>query len=420
MSGAGVTPSLRVVLVGRTGLDASLRRDRGLTLQRAGTYLHAIGEVGRPIDDEPEGDDRSAAAGGLAVLVAPGAVPADELGAFTSAVRRLEPGAAVLSVGEPREGGGAFDGTVSRAADGAEVRRALAVRPARAASAANAPVPLASPGASGTPGTHAPTVISAPSRDIDPIDFLLRGEDILPSALGAVRRELNTESIEFVPAAGGSSPPRLLPDRALAEVRRRGHLFGWLVGPGESARTLSAWTGRFALWLAAEAQMRQLRHVAFTDSATGAKNGAYFERSLGAAMERARASRRGVGVILARVTRAEGVGGGTPSLDRVHRQAAAAVAFERLRRAAPSAIVCRLADLEFGIVVEGGAPGGANARAALGAMLSRGAHERGLSGEPSLELALGWSESPADGAEGAALVAAAESRLGAGGGILPL
>lgn len=401
MSGAGVTSSVRVVLVGRTGLDASLRRDRGLTLQRAGTYLHAIGEVGRPIDDEPEGDDRSAVAGGVAVLVAPGAVPSDELGAFASAVRTLEPGAAVLSVGEPREGVGVFDGAVSRAADGAEVRRALAARHVRVLS-------------------PTPPTIAAPARDVDPIDCLLRGEEILPAALGVVRRELNNESIEFVSAAGGSAPPRLLPERALAEVRRRGHLFGWLIGPGESARPLSAWTARFALWLAAEAQMRQLRHVAFTDAATGAKNAAYFERSLGAALERARPARRGVGVIFARVTRAGGAGGDMLVFDRVHRQAAAAVAFERLRRAAPGAIVCRLADLEFGIVVEGSAPGGGMTRSALSAMLSRGAQDRGLSGEPSLELTLGWSESPADGVDGAALVAAAESRLGTGGGNLPL
>ncbi len=383
-------------------------------MQRASTYLHAIGEVGRPIDDEPEADDRSAVAGGVAVLVAPGAVPSDELGAFASAVRTLEPGAAVLSVGEPRDGADEFDGAISRAADGAEVRRALAARASRAAS------PTASSTAHATAAPAGPGAIPAQSRDIDPIDCLLRGEDILPAALGAMRRELSNESIDFIPAAAGSAPPRLLPDRALAEVRRRGHLFGWLVGPGETARPLSAWTARFALWLAAEAQMRQLRAVAFTDAATGAKNAAYFERSLGAALERARPSRRSVGVVFARVTRAGGTGGGMPALDRTHRQAAAAVAFERLRRAAPSAIVCRLADLEFGIVIEGSAPGGGMTRSALGAMLSRGAQERGLSGEPSLELALGWSESPADGVEGATLLAAAEFRLGTGGGHIPL
>src|SRR5262245_2825714 len=52
VSGAASELEVRVILVGRTGLDAKLRLDPGLELVRVRTSLEAIGELSDPIDDE--------------------------------------------------------------------------------------------------------------------------------------------------------------------------------------------------------------------------------------------------------------------------------------------------------------------------------------------------------------------------------
>jgi hypothetical protein len=58
---------LRVILVGRTGLDAKLRLDPGVELVRAKTAIDAVGELSNPID--PEAQSQSV------VIVAPGCGP---------------------------------------------------------------------------------------------------------------------------------------------------------------------------------------------------------------------------------------------------------------------------------------------------------------------------------------------------------
>lgn len=52
MSRSDVQSEVRVILVGRTGLDAALRLDESFELARVRTPHDAIGELATPLDDE--------------------------------------------------------------------------------------------------------------------------------------------------------------------------------------------------------------------------------------------------------------------------------------------------------------------------------------------------------------------------------
>src|SRR5207244_4200727 len=90
-------PPLRVILVGRTGLDGKLRLDPGLELVRVKTPLDAVGELSDPIDAE-----RPARA---VVIVAPDADPGGALhdnsgraGDFLAALRHVDPEVRILRI----------------------------------------------------------------------------------------------------------------------------------------------------------------------------------------------------------------------------------------------------------------------------------------------------------------------------------
>ena len=83
-------PGLRVVLVGRTGLDDALRREAGIELLRARDPFEAVGELGTPFDEESPKD--------AAVIVAPGTVTEDELRALTRALRAVDERAVVVGL----------------------------------------------------------------------------------------------------------------------------------------------------------------------------------------------------------------------------------------------------------------------------------------------------------------------------------
>ncbi len=86
---------LRVILVGRTGLDARLRLDSGLEVVRVRSALEAVGEISDPLD--------RAAPGQAVVIVSPDADPAGAAHSdtarakeFTGALRLLDPQVRVL------------------------------------------------------------------------------------------------------------------------------------------------------------------------------------------------------------------------------------------------------------------------------------------------------------------------------------
>ncbi len=101
--------SLRVILIGRTGLDARLRLDPTLELARAATPLEALGELAHATHGAP-GTPSPEPGPPPVLLFAPSADPAftgpnadREIREFVAAVRRLNAGARVLVVARSQE-----------------------------------------------------------------------------------------------------------------------------------------------------------------------------------------------------------------------------------------------------------------------------------------------------------------------------
>lgn len=101
----------RAILVGRTGLDAALRRDAQIELARCRTPLEAIGELAA---DDPHGPLPADEADTLhAVVLASDAQP-DDPAAFVAAARLASPHAAIFLVSaDPADAPEGFDGVLS-------------------------------------------------------------------------------------------------------------------------------------------------------------------------------------------------------------------------------------------------------------------------------------------------------------------
>ncbi|MAO23032.1 MAG: hypothetical protein CMJ35_11450 [Phycisphaerae bacterium] len=95
----------RVILVGRTGLDQSLRRDAQIELIRCRETIEAIGELGDPIDHESPSQP--------VVIVSPDAIGEEtrERKQFVNALRLINPSVRVLIVNEDDN---AFDASIQR------------------------------------------------------------------------------------------------------------------------------------------------------------------------------------------------------------------------------------------------------------------------------------------------------------------
>lgn len=100
----------RAILVGRTGLDAALRRDGRIELARCRTPLEAIGELAADDPHGPMGPDEADAL--HAVVVASDSQP-DDPAAFVAAARLASPHAALFVVStDPADAPAGFDGVL--------------------------------------------------------------------------------------------------------------------------------------------------------------------------------------------------------------------------------------------------------------------------------------------------------------------
>ncbi|MFG0245114.1 MAG: GGDEF domain-containing protein [Phycisphaerales bacterium JB052] len=95
----------RVILVGRTGLDQTLRRDAQIELIRCRETIEAIGELGDPIDHESPSQP--------VVIVSPDAIGDEprERKQFVNALRLIDPTVRVLIVNEDDN---VFDASIQR------------------------------------------------------------------------------------------------------------------------------------------------------------------------------------------------------------------------------------------------------------------------------------------------------------------
>lgn len=340
-------PDLRVIVVGRTGLESSLRADARIEVVRARTTLQAIGELSDPADG-PVGRESL-------VLVAPDAQPGLDIRRFVTAVRLVDPSARVMLVApsDSQLESKGYDGIIDPAASSETVRELLRrahIVPVRqggaggaaSAGAAQQPAPQVQaqqPQHVGGAGNGAqpvqafreikPAAASASAASMDPMDdagvlppmtmtagvdvsldtalvqAALVGRDVLAPAMQVLRAHLGNsglgaqaaEHVVFVPAEAGEPTGGVR-----AEVRHRERIFGWLAGPLTLPvlllPVLQNQADWLACWLALSHQQLELRRAALVDDLTGAWNRRYFERFLQAAIERAQGQRHTLSVLV--------------------------------------------------------------------------------------------------------------------------
>jgi diguanylate cyclase (GGDEF)-like protein len=284
---------VRVILVGKTGLDAKLRLDASAEVIRVRSPMEAIGELGSPTE----------AAVHSVVIVG------DEAGSvstnpevasdFARGVRVIDEDITVLRVGAVNEGG-AFDGLVPSDVSTTVLRELLRKPRGRIAETAAAPSrPMTPPRpktAEDVRPSNDPLMVEIPSGhtpemgDEDVIKALVRGQDILPAALAVLRRRLGDPTLSFdaSPEAGG---------KAVATVAWDATVYGVLTSKPSHGPKLARAAEWLASWMRLAEQQNALRNAAFTDPLTGAFNRRYFDKFLASAIESAREERRSVTVL---------------------------------------------------------------------------------------------------------------------------
>lgn len=291
-SGAAV---VRVVLVGKTGLDGRLRLDPDVELVRVRTPLEAVGELSEPVT--------GASSLRSVVIIAPDADPAvrrgpegpqedhARAGEFLAALRHIDPAVRILRL-ETTEGDApiraGYDGVV-RADSPADSLRAEVrgiVQPAHPARAESVAEPLEA-----MPGVTLKNAVWGDVGDEALARLLVSGRDITDSAVELIRRRFPGRNVRFIPAElTGVSPPPEQPCHQ-ASVGWRGRVLGTLRSQDVPAELLAPQATWLASWLALRDQHVQLRDAAFSDPLTGAHNRRFFDHFLGVAIEQARKAR---------------------------------------------------------------------------------------------------------------------------------
>lgn len=306
-------PAVRVILVGKTGLDARLRLDPGFEVVRVRSAMEAIGELSVP---EAEGGRSVVIVGDEAgSLSSNDAVARD----FVAGVRTINPNARVLRAVAPGAAAPrSFDGAAASDASPEQLRALLGTvqaAPAHAGFAAAAPLlaaiaaPVASAPASITaqapasarpaPRVEEPPVVEVPAGaanyevgDEELARTLARGLEIAPVALNLLRRRLGDPSITL--AAGREKAHQA----GEATVAWEGTIFGTLRASAVPSAKLAKAADWLGAWMRLGEQQNALRVAAYTDPLTGAFNRRYFDRFLETAIAQAREERRSVTVLV--------------------------------------------------------------------------------------------------------------------------
>lgn len=341
---------LRVILVGRTGLDAALRLDPGIELARAGTPMEAIGELSSPLSSDSPASTLVIV--GVEVQREMAAAGATRLAEFIGGLRTVDPGVRVLRMAGPGTGGGVtigadlYDGMIEPGASAAAVREMTRARgPIQSVIAEPLQGPRTDEGLEEllAGGAAAPRLNATDERttgDMVPVTLVLRGQDPQAACVALIRSRLGDPSIEFIAGDAGNA--------SCAPVAWESQCYGHL----RSSRTNVALLAPHARWMAAWMrlcdQQSQLRDAAFTDSLTGAKNRRYFDGFLARVLEQAREARRSVTVMVFDIDDFKKYNDkyGHDAGDEILREAV------RLMRSVirPSDCVCRIGGDEFGVI----------------------------------------------------------------------
>lgn len=289
--------STRVVLVGRTGLDAALRLDPRLELARVRSLLDAIAEVAA----------YNLEAGQEACVVVAEDIAGDALGTgrwerFLAQLRAQSPSARVLvCTGSHARWPGA-SGVLNPAMSAESLRESVAKQSGDTAAPAVAlgtPLDVAatlpSSPVQGVPASIAAAMLGPSSADGSLVVLLMRGLDIGPAAVALIRDRLRDGTVEFF-APGQDIPPSH--GAVACEVAYEGQRLGTLRATSSSVETLLPHARWLGLWLRLRDQQAQLREAAFTDPLTGAWNRRYFDRYLSGALHEAQLQRQFVTILL--------------------------------------------------------------------------------------------------------------------------
>lgn len=272
---------VRVILVGKTGLDAALRRQDRIELLRAKGPLEAIGELaGSNGSEEPRQ---------TVVIVGTDADQSAERSLGSSAdelvdgLRLVDPHVRVLLMLSdpntlPSPGDvAAYDGFVTPLSPVEELLRVIRGGPAELEHRGPS-----SPSSSDEPGPGDTAVVA----------MLLKGMDITPAAIPIIQQRVGGRPVQFIP------PTEPAPEGAVRVWLPGTEPFGSLVAPDVDRATLESHAAWLAGWLRLQQQQTQLRRAAFTDPLTGAWNRRYFDRFLATAIEQARTSRLSLTLLL--------------------------------------------------------------------------------------------------------------------------
>ncbi len=274
--------ALRVITVGPTGLEQTLRREPAIELIRARTPMDALGELADPIDRESPDD---------CVVIVSTVADADdtpaERTAFLAALRSIEPTVRVARTGDGPSHG--FDAVLDASSDGQTLRRIPRRVPEVASDAQQSPPPAA---------VDASTHLA----DERIAQALLTGKDILSEAIALIRQRTQNPEVTFV----APSPLGELPAGGIPVRDATGRVFGALRAgasiaaedDGHVRSVLEPHAAWLAGWLRAGALQRELRDAAFKDHLTGAWNRRYFDRFLPTCLDRARQRRLPVTLML--------------------------------------------------------------------------------------------------------------------------
>lgn len=329
---------LRVILVGRTGLNAKLRADPALELLPVRTALEAIGELSDPIDATSPTSAVVIVGSDAAAAASKAAGPKGSLADFINGLRKVDPNVRVLKAADGESNGdiaGVYDGVVrsdqSAEEIGRRIRAILGTPALRAGSSPVAPPRTGStpraievPGSAGssaraasaaapTPAApepppaatseeldeilgaaemqHASASADAAMADAALIRAILRGDDPVPILESMLRTRLGRDAsiVQDEELRGvGEGVPIVFDARPL----------GVLHSPGLTESQLEPHAAWVAPWLRLADQTDQLRRAAFTDCLTSAWNRRYFDRYLASTLDRARQSRRNLTVLM--------------------------------------------------------------------------------------------------------------------------
>lgn len=350
--GASPEQSRRVILVGRTGLDAKLRADPDLELLRVRNAMEAIAELGDPIDELSPAQ--------AVVVFGEGATPGvgtrsdESMHDAVAGLRLVDPSVAVLATTPlPASLLASLDGAVDPGADGEDIADQIRgvrthqpahkpsderVRPSAAPTSASAAAAPARPAANPSPIASDSQAVSPAAFHSDPATAMASGKDPVETALAGIRVALGDPTLKL---ESGHLPNG-------AAVVWHGRVLATLLSESTPVEKIAAHAQTLAPWLAIREQFQRLRLAAYSDPLTGAWNRRYFDQFLSGAMAAARDQRHNVTILVFDIDNFKSYN------DRFGHEAGDDILVEtvRLLRSVirPTDRVCRIGGDEFAVI----------------------------------------------------------------------